>query len=44
MSFGMCCVFCFAFYKLGAYNAKFPGQSLVKCRQAAEWMRKWIKG
>jgi len=44
MSFGICCVLCVAFYKLGSYNAKNPGQSLSNCRKAAEWMRQWIKG
>jgi hypothetical protein len=44
MSLGVCCLICFGFYKLGSYNAKFPGQAWANCRQAAEWLRQWLKG
>jgi hypothetical protein len=38
MSLGFCCLFCVAFYKLGAYNQQHPGKLWERL---VSWWKMW---
>jgi hypothetical protein len=44
MSLGFCCLMCFVFYRLGAYNVQNPGRLRSKCVLLYEWVRLWMQG
>ena len=44
MSFGMCCLLCFVFYKLGSYNERNPDELWEKGRLGLKRLREWSQG
>jgi hypothetical protein len=39
MSLGLCCLLCFGFYKLGAYQQRRPGETIKKAMECWTWMK-----